>query len=47
MDYGKWAEIERLLRTGWTYSKIKELTRVREQDIKKIDDYIKGVDNGK
>lgn len=41
MDYGVWGNVERLLKVGWTYSKIKEFTRVREEDIKKIDDYLK------
>ena len=47
MDYGMWGNVERLLKVGWTYSKIKEFTKVREEDIKRIDDYIKERENGK
>ena len=41
MNDTKWDEIERLLKVGWTYSQIKEFSRVREEDIKKIDNYLK------
>lgn len=41
MNDTKWDEIERLLKVGWTYSRIKEFSRVREEDIKKIDNYLK------
>lgn len=41
MNDTKWNEIERLLKVGWTYSQIKEFTRTRYEDIKKIDDYLK------
>ena len=47
MDYGLWGNVEKLLKVGWTYSKIKEFTRVREEDIKKIDDYVKERENAK
>lgn len=47
MNDTKWGEIERLLKVGWTYSKIEEFTRTRYEYIKKIDDYIKENTNEK
>lgn len=47
MNDTKWNEIERLLKVGWTYSKIQEFTRTRYEDIQKIDDYLKEKTNEK
>jgi hypothetical protein len=42
-----WNDIERKLKCGMPYWQIKEYTGVREEDIKKIEDYIKENTNEK
>ena len=47
MDYGMWADIESKLKCEMPYWQIKQYTGVREEDIKKIDDYMKEIENEK
>ena len=47
MNNTMWADIEAKLKCGMPYWQIKQYTGVREEDIKKIDDYIKENTNAK
>ena len=47
MDYGMWEDVESNLKCGMPYWQIKEYTGVREEDIKKIEDYMKEKTNEK
>lgn len=47
MNKTMWADIESKLKCGMPYWQIKQYTGVTEEDIKKIDDYIKENTNAK
>ena len=47
MDYTMWDDVEAKLKCGMPYWQIKQYTGVREEDIKKIEDYMKERENGK
>lgn len=47
MDNTMWDDVESKLKCGMPYWQIKQYTGVREEDIKKIDDYIKEIANAK